>query len=70
MVTILMMSAKMATLGYLRTNVFWNKDYDVIIYVYDVIYKILSRDSIYIADVVMWTKFGNSSTFTREVIIT
>ena len=70
MVTILMMSVKMATLGYLKTNVFWNKDYDVIIYVYDVIDKILSRDSIYVADVVMWTKFGNSSTFTREVIIT
>ena len=70
MVTILMMSAKMATLGYLKTNVFWNKDYDVIIYVYDVSDKILSRDSIYIADVVMWTKFGNSSTFMREVIIT
>ena len=70
MVTILMMSAKMATLGYLKTNVFWNKDYDVIIYVYDVSDKILSRDSIYIADVVIWTKFGNSSTFMREVIIT
>ena len=70
MVTILMMSAKMATLGYLKTNVFWNKDYDIIIYVYDVSDKILSRDSIYITDVVMWTKFGNSSTFMREVIIT
>ena len=69
MVKILMMSVKMATLGYLKTNVFWNKDYDVINYVYDVTDKILSRDSIYMADVDMWTKFGNSSTSVREVII-
>ena len=36
MVTIMMMSAKLATLGLLKTNVFWNKGYDVIIFVYDV----------------------------------
>ena len=32
--------------------------------------KILSRDSNYFVDVVMWPKFGNSSFFMREVIIT
>ena len=70
MVTILMMSAKLATLGLLKIKVFWNKGYEVIISVYDVTKKILSRDSIYIVNVVMWPKFGNSSTSMREVIIT
>ena len=53
MVTILIKSAKMATLGLLKIKVFYNKDYDVIIYVYDVINKNLLRDSNYIVDVVM-----------------
>ena len=34
MVTILMMSAKMPTLGLLKTKVFWNKSNDVIIFVH------------------------------------
>ena len=70
MVTILMMSAKLATLGLLGIKVFWNIGYDVIISVYDVTNKILSCDSIYIVNVVMWPKFGNSSTSMREFIIT
>ena len=53
MVTILMMSAKMATLGVLKIKVFCNKDYDVIIFAHDVNNKILSRESYYIVDVVM-----------------
>ena len=65
-----MMSAKMATLGLLKIKVFWNKGYDVIISVHDVTNKILSRDSNYIVDVVMWPKFGNSSISMREVITT
>ena len=39
MVTILMMLAKMATLN-LKINVFWNKDYDVIISAHDVTNKL------------------------------
>ena len=70
MVTILMMSAKMATLGLLKIKVFWNKGYDVITSVCDVTNKILSCDSNYIVDVVMWPKFGNSRISMREVIIT
>ena len=70
MVTILMMSAKMATPGLLKITVFWNKVHDVIIPVDDVTNKILSRDSNYIVDVVMWPKFGNTSISMREVIIT
>ena len=54
MVTILMMSAKIATLDLLKIKVFWNKGYDVIIFVHDVINKTLSRESNYIVDVVMW----------------
>ena len=64
------MSAKMASLGLLKIKVFWNKGYDVIISVHDVTNKILSRNSNYIVDVVMWPKFGNSSISMGEVIIT
>ena len=70
MVAISMISAKMATLGLFKVKVFWNKDYDVIISVYDVSNKNSSRDSNHIIDVVMWPKFGNSSTSMREVIMT
>ena len=70
MVTILMMSTKMAALGLLKLTVFGNKVYDVIISLHEDTNKILSRDSNYIVDVVMWPKFGNSSIFIREVIIT
>ena len=52
-VTILMMSAKMATLGLLKIKVFRCKDYDVMISLYDVIKKNLSRDSNFVVDVVM-----------------
>ena len=65
-----MIPAKMATPGLLKTTVFWNKVYDVITSVHDVTNKILSRDSNYTVDVVMWPKFGNSSISMREVIIT
>ena len=67
---ILMISAKMATLGLLKIKVFWSEVYDLTISVYDVIKKILSRDSNYIVDIFMWLKFGNFSMSIREVIIT
>ena len=56
MVTILMMSAKLAILGFLKIKVFWSKGYEVLIFAHDVTSKILSRDSNYILDVVMWPK--------------
>ena len=59
------MSAELATPSLLETKVFWNKDYDFIICVHDVTNKILSGDSNYIVDVVIWPKFANS---VREVI--
>ena len=43
MVTILMISAKLATPGLLKLKIFQNKGYDVTIIDYDVISKILSR---------------------------
>ena len=52
-VEIMMMSAKLASLGLLKIKVFGNKGYDVINYVHDVSNKILSRGSNYIVDVVM-----------------
>ena len=69
MVTILMMSAKLATPGLLKIKIFRNKDYDVIILDYDVSNKILSPNLNYIVDVVMRPKFGDSSISIREVII-
>ena len=47
--------------GLLRIQIFQNKGYDVIIPDYDVTNKILSRESNYNVDAVMWPKFGNCS---------
>ena len=68
-VAILMMSAKVATPGLLKIRVFWNKGYNVIIYVHEITNKILSHDSNYIVDAVMWAKFAQPSISMREVII-
>ena len=65
-----MISAKMATLAFLKIKVFWNKGYAVIVSVYDVTNKIFSGDSNYIVDVIMWPKFGYSNNSMTEVIIT
>ena len=70
LVQLLMMSAKMATLGFIKIKVFWKNGYEVIMFVHDVTNKILSRDSNCIVDVVIWPKFGNSSIYIREVIMT
>ena len=48
-----MMSAKLATLGLLKIKDFQNNGYDVMIFVHDVINKILSLGSKYIVVVVM-----------------
>ena len=62
------MSAKLTNPGLLEIKAFWNKGYDAIISDHDVSNKILLRDSNQIADMVMWSKFGNSSIFMRKVI--
>ena len=64
------MSAKTANSGLLKTTVFWNKGYDVIISFDDVTNKIFSRNSNYIVDVLIWPKFGNSSISMTEVMTT
>ena len=69
-IVMMMLPAKMATPGLLKTTVLWNKGYDVIVPAHDVTNKTLSRDSSYIVVVVIWPKFGNSSISVREVIIT
>ena len=53
MLKTLMMSAKMASLGFHKIKVFSNKGHDVIIFLYDVTNKVLSRDSSCILNVVM-----------------
>ena len=65
-----MMWAKVGTPGLLKMKILWNKRCDAIIIDYDVKNKMLSPDSSYIVDVVMWPKFGNSKISIREVIIT
>ena len=65
-----MMPAKMAASGLLKITIFWNKGYDVIVPVEDVTNKIVSRDSNYIVDMLMWPKFGHSSISMRVVITT
>ena len=70
MVATFMMSSKLASLGLLKIKLFWNKDYDVIIFVHDLTNKILSRDSNYIVDAVMWSKFGNFIVSMSKVIMT
>ena len=52
------MSVKLVTLSLHKTKIFQNKGYDVVIVDYDVTNKIISRDSNYIVDLVMWPKFG------------
>ena len=52
----------------LKINVFWNKGYDVIISVSGLTKKILSYESDYIVNVIMWPKFGNSIISMREII--
>ena len=53
MVRILMMSTRLASPALLKSNIFQNKGYDVIILDYDVTSKTLSRDSNCIVDVGM-----------------
>ena len=65
-----MKSAKKVTPDLFKIKaVFWNKSYDVMIYVNDVTNKILSCDLNYIVDVVMWLKVRNCGISMREVII-
>ena len=61
MVTILMMSPKMATPGFLKIKVFLNKRSYIIIFLYGITNKILSLDSNNIVDVAMWPKVIRTS---------
>ena len=47
----------------------WNEIHDFIISVHDVTKKIISSDSNYVVDVIIWPKFGSYSISMREVII-
>ena len=64
-----LMSAKLATPGIAEIKIFWNAGYGVIKNVDDITKK-LSRDAKYIADLLMWLRFGNSSVSKREVFVT
>ena len=70
MVANFMMWIKLATLGLAKIKVFQNKCYGVIITAHDLSNKILSRDSNYTVDAVMWPKFVNSSISMRKAIVT
>ena len=70
MLPVLIMSAKLDSLGLLKIKVFQNSIHDVTIPDYNVTNKILIRESNYIIGLVMWLKFGDCSISMREVIIT
>ena len=70
MVTISMMSAKIATPGLCKIMIFWGNGYDVIGSVDNVTKKPYHVIQNYIADVVMWPKSGNSGISMGEFIIT
>ena len=59
MVTILRISAKITTLGFLEIKVLLSNGYNVIISSHAVTSKILSRVSNCMVNAVMWPKFGN-----------
>ena len=59
----------MAALGLLKIKVFWNKSYDVKSFAHDFTNEILSGDSNYIVDGVIWQKFGKSSISVRDVLV-
>ena len=69
MVAIFMISAKLTTLGILKIKLFWNEGYDAIISVPGVNNKILSHESNYINDSLMWQELGNSSIYMTEVVM-
>ena len=56
-------------LGLLKIKVFLNKGYSVIISAQNFSNTILSRDSNYTVDMVLWPMFGNSRISTRENVI-
>ena len=68
-ITILML-VKILTVDVVKIKVVWSKGYDLIISVYDVTDKVLSHNSNYVVDVVIWPKFSNSNISMRKVIIT
>ena len=70
MIPILVMPAKFDIPGFLEIKEFWNERYNDIIFIYDATNKILSCESNYVLDAVIWPKFVNSSISMREVIIT
>ena len=62
------MSARMATLDLPKIKLFWNKGYDVMVFVYDLSNNILSRDLI--LQMLLCDMFGNSSISRKTVVIT
>ena len=56
-VTAMMMTARMASLGYSTLKIYF--EIKIMTSFHDIINKIVSRDSYHIADVVMRSKFSN-----------
>ena len=63
---ILMLSAKLTTLGVLKRKILLNKIDNFLISIFHVTNKDLSRGSNYIVDMAMWLKFANFSISMRE----
>ena len=65
-----MMRENLATPALFKIKIFWNKGNDLIMSAHYVINNFLSHDSNDIVDVVICSKFGNSSISVRKVIVT
>ena len=69
MIIYVVMSVNLTTVGLVQIKVLWNKSYNFLISVHDVTSKILSCNSNYFVDVVLWPKFGNPNISMRAFII-
>ena len=64
-----MISAKLAAPGILKIKQFWNQVHDIILSFNDVMNRILFRESSYIGNLVMWSKFGSLTiSLTKDII--
>ena len=64
------MSTELATPSLPKIKIFWKNYYGVIIYTHDTSSKVLSHESSYIVDELMWPNFGKSSISWKELIKT
>ena len=70
MIAVLMMWENLTTPALFKIKIFWNKGNDLIMSVHYVTNNFSSYDSNDVVDMVICSKFGNSSISVRKVIVT